>query len=634
MNAKRPLWLSGAALAALALTSPLVAQELAAAGSRPVVQPLPDAAATRLAEGLRALAREPRSVPLLVQAGDAALALDDVTAADGFFKRAQAIDPADGRVLAGMAGVLVRQEQPVEALRLYAQAEQTGAPMIRYLGDRGLAYDLVGDNARAQQDYQRSLAAQSDPVVSRRLALSQAIAGNQPAAETTLLPMLRQTDLAAFRTRAFALAIAGKPDEAVSIAETMLPERISSRLAPYLRFMPRLTRAQQAAAANLGRFPQADRIGKDSPEVAALSAAAAPALPKPQPAAAPVLAAAEPVREPPRSRPRLTARSNQRDRQAEGRSQPRLITPTPMSTPAPAPVTTAAAATAHVLPVPALAAPKLPASNPVQVAAAAPQGTGPAPQVAAVVPVAQSPVAPRPLPSADQAARSNSVLATSVLSSSVLDRSVLESSEPERAPATAPVRSAAPVVVARLDQASPGAAPAAVPEPAPTPAPQPVAPAPEPAPPPPRDLRQAFADFGAATAAPAAAAVQAGAVNMATFQPRREAPPPKPEVAKPAPAKPAPPPKPVIPSRHWVQIATGRDLGALGFDWRRLKREAGGLLDKHQPQYADWGQTNRLIVGPFASAREAEQFVGKLKDKKLDAFRFTSDQGEEVKPLK
>ncbi|MGC1269822.1 MAG: SPOR domain-containing protein, partial [Croceibacterium sp.] len=153
------------------------------------------------------------------------------------------------------------------------------------------------------------------------------------------------------------------------------------------------------------------------------------------------------------------------------------------------------------------------------------------------------------------------------------------------------------------------------------------------APPPPRDLRQAFADFTAATAAPATA-VPAGAVNMATFQPRREPPPPKPETAKPAPAKPAPPPKPVIPSRHWVQIATGRDLGALGFDWRRLKREAGGLLDKHQPQYADWGQTNRMVVGPFASVREAEQFVGKLKDKKLDSFRFTSDQGEEVKPLK
>jgi hypothetical protein len=208
---------------------------------------------------------------------------------------------------------------------------------------------------------------------------------------------------------------------------------------------------------------------------------------------------------------------------------------------------------------------------------------------------------------------------------------VLDSPAP--AAAAAQGRPTGPVVVARLEQVPPagGVRPVATaPQTAQTPA---AAPAAAIAPPPPRDLRQAFADFTAATAAPAAT-VPAGAVNMATFQPRREPPPPKPEVAKPAPAKPAPPPKPVIPSRHWVQIATGRDLGALGFDWRRLKREAGGLLDKHQPQYADWGQTNRMVVGPFASAREAEQFVGKLKDKKLDSFRFTSDQGEEVKPLK
>ena len=648
MNGIRRHWLASAAFAALALPCALAAQDQSAAGSRPVVQPLPDPAAGRLAEVLRALAREPRSVSLLVQAGEAALALEDVTAADGFFKRAQAVNPADGRVMAGTASVLVRQEQPVEALRLYAQAEQAGAPMAQYLGDRGLAYDLVGDNARAQQDYLQALSAQSDPAVFRRMALSQAIAGNQPAAEATLLPMLQKTDLAAFRTRAFALAIAGKPEEAVSIAETMLPERIASRLAPYLRFMPRLTRAQQAAAANLGKFPQADQIGRDSPEIAALSAAAAPAFPNLQPPAArpaatgTVLAAGEPARET-RSRSRLTARGNQRAAPT-GEAQParqavRPATVTAAAVAPPAPTIPAASAPTASAPV---------AAAPVALARATPASAAPtsalpaasvdaAPQVAAVVPVAQSPFAPRPLPTADQAARPNSALASAPTPAVVspaagmvnaggvnptLANAVLAASSLP-APAAAPAP--APVVVAKLEQAAPVATtPAAA-------APVNAAPAPEP--PPPRDLRQAFADFTVAAALPKPVVTE-GAVNMATFQPRREPPPPKPEVAKPAPAKPAPPPKPVIPSRHWVQIATGRDLGALGFDWRRLKRESGGLLDKHQPQYADWGQTNRLVVGPFASVREAEQFVGKLKDKKLDAFRFTSDQGEEVKPLK
>jgi len=82
-----------------------------------------------------------------------------------------------------------------------------------------------------------------------------------------------------------------------------------------------------------------------------------------------------------------------------------------------------------------------------------------------------------------------------------------------------------------------------------------------------------------------------------------------------------------------VQVATGRDVAALEFDWRRIKRSAGGLLDKYKPYVASWGQTNRLVAGPFASSKEAQDFVAKLKEKQLDSFRFTSGQGEEVRPI-
>jgi len=82
-----------------------------------------------------------------------------------------------------------------------------------------------------------------------------------------------------------------------------------------------------------------------------------------------------------------------------------------------------------------------------------------------------------------------------------------------------------------------------------------------------------------------------------------------------------------------VQVATGRDVAALEFDWRRIKRSASGLLDKYKPYVATWGQTNRLVAGPFPSAKEAQDFVAKLKDKQLDSFRFTSGQGEEVRSL-
>jgi len=222
-----------------------------------------------LNDALRALARDPRLLSGLLSAAEASLALDDVDAAEGFVRRAEAVAPGDGQVVAARASILVRQRQPVEALQMFAQAEQLGGLSLSHIAERGLAFDLIGDNVHAQEAYQLALSAGPDPRVTRRLALSQAISGNGNASDATLLPLLQHTDLAAYRTRAFALAILGRTEEAVSIAETMLPERLSGRMAPYLRYMPRLTRAQQAAAGNLGVFPQAAQIGRDDPALAA-----------------------------------------------------------------------------------------------------------------------------------------------------------------------------------------------------------------------------------------------------------------------------------------------------------------------------------------------------------------------------
>lgn len=485
----------------------------AQAYAQPMVQSLPDPAALRLNDALRRLAQDPRSLTALVEAGQASLSLDDVDAAEGFYRRAEGVAPADGRVKAGLASVLVRRLQPVEALRLFAEAEQAGEPMRFHAAERGLAYDLIGDNAKAQEEYRLFLSMGEDPLVTRRLALSQAIAGDQRASETTLLPLLQRTDLAAYRTRAFALAILGKPDEAVSIAETMLPERLANRMAPYLRYMPRLTRAQQAAAANLGVFPQAAQIGRDDPALAAFVPPAA-------------------VRAPART------------------ADARLV---PSGEPFGAPVVREGGIPRReeiAQPVTAVSAP--PAAMEAQPVAASLSAAGPEPEF----------VGP---------------------------------------PAT---------VVAVLEPQ------AEVPQPA-------IALAqPEPVPPPDDeiDVSVAFADFSL----PARPTVAEGAVDITLITPRRESP---------APVRAAPPPTPVIPSRHWVQVATGRDTNALEFDWRRIKREAGGLLDRPAPHVAAWGQTNRLVAGPFASAREADQLVGRLKEKKVDSFRFTSVQGEEVKPL-
>ena len=526
--------LLGAAALAL-LPHPAAAQD--GGYAQPVVQALPDPAALRLNEALRRLAQDPRSTDALVEAGQASLSLDDVDAALGFFRRAAATAPADGRVKAGLAAVMVRQKQPLEALRLFAEAEQAGEPMRMHAAERGFAYDLIGDNARAQADYVLSLSLGQDPMVLRRLALSQAIAGDQDASERTLLPLLQHRDLAAYRVRAFALAILGKSEEAVTIAQTMLPQNLSSRLAPYLRYMPRLTRAQQAAAANLGSFPRAADIGRDDPAVAAYAAQIG-VLP-----GAPPAARGADARLVPNGEPLGRRDSGSRIPRREDIAQQTLVTAAPPT---------------------AVQAAQLPPET--------------APQIVPVVAEEPAPLEERP-----------QAVVVAVL-------------PPEPVPSALPGPS--------ISIAAQASTPAAD-----SPSPADI-----------RNISEAFAEFSL----PAGPAVPAeGAVDITLIVPKREAPKVEPVAA----AKPSTPPKPVIPSRHWVQVATGRDTAALAFDWRRVKRESGGLLDRTNPHVARWGQTNRLIAGPFASAREADDVVSKLKARQIDSFRFTSAQGEEVRRL-
>jgi hypothetical protein len=158
--------------------------------------------------------------------------------------------------------VKLRGEDPVDAIPLFEQASQGTVLSGDLLADRGLAYDLVGDNASAQRYYREALANGANDETVRRLALSQAIAGDRKSMETTLAPLLQKQDRAAWRTRAFAFAILGREDEAEAIARSTMPTELANGMAPYLRFMRKLTPAQQAAAANLGRFPMPRRSAR------------------------------------------------------------------------------------------------------------------------------------------------------------------------------------------------------------------------------------------------------------------------------------------------------------------------------------------------------------------------------------
>lgn len=235
--------------------------------SQPVVQALPGQGSQTLNAALARLGRNPQDVGALIDAGNAALGLGDVDAAVGFFSRADQIQPNSPRVRAGLAGALVHNGNPYDAIPLFAEAEAAGGMDPLLSAERGLAYDLVGDNATAQKYYRAALALGPNDEATRRLALSQAINGDRTGMEATLAPLLFRGDKSAQRIHAFALAIAGKSEEAVSIAYRVMPQDLAAGISPYLRYLPRLTRAQQAAAAMFGHFPRAAEIGHDDPRV-------------------------------------------------------------------------------------------------------------------------------------------------------------------------------------------------------------------------------------------------------------------------------------------------------------------------------------------------------------------------------
>ncbi|WP_225204836.1 SPOR domain-containing protein [Novosphingobium huizhouense] len=261
---------------ALALAAaPLALAPLGGALAQPVVQPTGPGAVSpsqALNAALTRLARDPRNLTALIDAGTAALQLGDTDAAVGFFSRANEIAPGNGQVKAQIATAMLRADRPTDAIRYFDEAQAAGADLMPFAADRGLAYDLVGDNAAAQRLYQQALARGGSDELVRRQAVSLAIAGDRRGAEATLAPLVQRQDRAAWRARTFIMAITGNPDEAVSVAYASMPQDLAAGIAPYLRFMPRLTAAQQAAAANLGRFPRAADIGRDDPKIAEYAA--------------------------------------------------------------------------------------------------------------------------------------------------------------------------------------------------------------------------------------------------------------------------------------------------------------------------------------------------------------------------
>jgi Flp pilus assembly protein TadD len=215
--------------------------------------------AEALARFLRVLTRQPNDLEALTGAGRAALDIGDPTAALAFYARAEEIAPRNGRVKAGLGSAMVQMENARAALRFFDDAVDYGVPAGDVAADRGLAYDLRGDTKRAQAEYVLALRLRSDPETIRRLALSQAMAGDRATALQTLDPLLRRQDIPAWRARAFIFALTGDALEAEKAAAAVMPRAQAQALSPYLVRIATLKDSQKAAAVHFGHFPSDSR---------------------------------------------------------------------------------------------------------------------------------------------------------------------------------------------------------------------------------------------------------------------------------------------------------------------------------------------------------------------------------------
>ena len=518
------------------------------------------APADALARYVRFLALNPHDFTALIGAGRAALDTGDTQAAIGFFGRAQDVRPTDPAPRLGMGAVDVAVDNIDGALAYFAQAQRYGAAPAALGLDRGLAFDLKGQQAAAQADYRLALAGPDSDEARRRLALSLGISGDRAQALATLQPLLARGDPGAARGRAFVLALTGQQAEATRAIDQAMPGT-GSRFAPFFRALPGLRAQDKAAAVHLGIFPTSlsgggeRQVAGAEPDRAALARPQIAANVEPSAREVRVESAtsiaspyAAPVRpltaEPPRPPARATVRTiGQADREANPLRTRTLVKANGVTVETPL-VAPPAPAVANAAPAPALVGP-------------------PAPTVTAVA-AATSPGVIEPV-AADRLASIDELLSRVA----TVQRSTIAPIQPPPSPAVvAPPRSVQPPTILTNDQLAP--------------------------------LTGARAKISARKAAAAAKAR-----DKAEAQARAEA------AAL------------GTSGTHWVQLAGGSNADRLASEFARIRSKKSALFAGH-PGYVSAGKDYfRLLVGPFDDPGAAREFVNRLDKAGIDGFSWT-----------
>jgi len=574
-----------------------------------------EANSVSLQDALRRIARNSNDSSALADAGLAALALGDTRAAIGFLAKADEIYPKSGRVKAGLARALLLEQNPFGAIRYFDEATANGLAVKDIAVDRGLAYDLIGRNADAQKDYALALRhGQSDQLLSR-YAISLGISGNVEGAEAQLNPLLLKSNRDAWRNRAFILAMNGKKKEANKIASQTMRKKMAKAIKPFFDRMPKLTAAQKAAAVHFGHFPASENIGVD---VASVRLAANSAVRGGEGADAGLIPMGEPlgmnVEKPkvlamPDTSPRRRPGSKREDRKNTRATSP-------------ANTKSAVQLAEASLPVPESARPLIkPAVNRADESATKRQATGknstPAPGFETAV-GGSTDTAERQIAMASPTSNQSAPLVSESVTRKVEIAGVLPPTTTKRKQTKKPVQ----LVTFDLAKAgSPGTLPPATSmESSGSSTPKEVA-------------QRPLADIIQSIAIPEAEK-KVGVVPVDLSKITPAAPKPKPVLAKSEPKKIETKPKPPEhPKRYWVQIATGADLKALKYDYRRMSKKNADLFSDTNGWTSPWGKTKRLVVGPFDDFDSAKKFEAGFRKDGGDGFTWVSANGTEVNKL-
>lgn len=583
-------------------------------------QPLPN---DPLSNNLRILAESPHNVGALIGAGKAALELGDAQGALTFFARAEQEAPRDGWVKKWEGSALVQLEQPAAALKFFRDAVSLGLSEAQVAGDRGLAWDISGDPRRAQRDYRLALSQGSDPEVTRRLALSLAISGEREQALQLLQDQLQRRDRAAYRTRAFVLALTGDWQDADRAVESELPAQQAAGLEPFLARLPSLSLADRALAVHLGRFPGTGRAAPPATSYAqngfVQNGAARSNFAQnsySQNSGARPNYAGLPAGYRPTPQPAQNASSDAVDDEDSTDSRPGFssaVTRTESASTAPRRIPGVQPETQRPNAAPAVVARRTPSYDRSDSAWSWSRGESPAtPRQMPAKTASQSahrsptitaprtePSAPRPVEIAD--ARTPVVPPVTLGGTPA---SEAPKAQPRFTPATSPPapRGRLAEVAAELDRLDAQRRARSVAA----------------------SVQSDEADPPAHARASTHAAARASEERKAEQRriEERKAEQRRAEERRAEAREPA---------RHWVQLAHGGSAN-LGSVFDRLKDKAPKLLAGRVAWIAA-GSPNRLVVGPFASERSAQNFADRLSNEDLTALTWTSDAGQKVEKL-